>query len=292
VPLLSSIDDIVVSGGFGDAPEVTLDGASWPVRVDETVSKVLVEGSGVPLTASGYLTINYYGLNARTGEMFDSSWSEDRTPYTSPANWFITGFTNSLVGKNVGSRVVMAITSADGYDANGGQESAGIEVGDTLIFVVDIIAGQLPGPSGETITPTDEGLPTVAGGDGAPTVTIPADTAAPTELVVQPLIKGTGAEVAATDDITVNYVGVRWDTGEVIDTTWAEGVGTAQTGALTDVIEGWKQGLLGQTVGSRVLLVIPPALAFPDGNQTLDPPLPAGVTLVYVVDILFTEAGE
>ena len=46
-----------------------------------------------------------------------------------------------------------------------------------------------------------------------------------------------------------------------------------------------KQGLAGQPVGSRVMLIVPPSLAYPDGNA--EPAIPAGATLVYVVDILY-----
>ena len=41
----------------------------------------------------------------------------------------------------------------DGYDPMGGNPQAGIEVGDTLIFVVDLVGVQLPGPEGTTVQP-------------------------------------------------------------------------------------------------------------------------------------------
>ena len=42
----------------------------------------------------------------------------------------------------------------------GGNPQAGIEVGDTLIFVVDLVDVQLAGPKGSTVQPK-AGLPTV-----------------------------------------------------------------------------------------------------------------------------------
>jgi peptidylprolyl isomerase len=48
------------------------------------------------------------------------------------------------------------------------------------------------------------------------------------------------------------------------------------------------KGLEGQTVGSRVLLVIPPSDGYPDGNAT--PSIKPGETLVMVVDLLFTQS--
>jgi peptidylprolyl isomerase len=48
------------------------------------------------------------------------------------------------------------------------------------------------------------------------------------------------------------------------------------------------KGLIGQTVGSRVLLVIPPADGYPDGNAT--PSVKPGENLVILVDLLFTQS--
>jgi len=41
---------------------------------------------------------------------------------------------------------------------------------------------------------------------------------------------------------------------------------------------------VGQTVGSQVAIVVPPALGYPDGNQPAG--VPDGSTLIYVFDIL------
>ena len=49
------------------------------------------------------------------------------------------------------------------------------------------------------------------------------------------------------------------------------------------VIQGWDQGLVGQKIGSRVLLVIPSELAY--GEEERDN-IPANSTLIFVVDIL------
>ena len=56
-------------------------------------------------------------------------------------------------------------------------------------------------------------------------------------------------------------------------------------GALSATIPGWQTGLVGQTVGSRVLLVVPAPQAYPSGNPRID--VKPGETMVYVVDILF-----
>ena len=51
------------------------------------------------------------------------------------------------------------------------------------------------------------------------------------------------------------------------------------------VIAGWDEGLVGQTVGSQVLLVIPPEQGYgSEGNP--DAGISGTDTLVFVVDIL------
>ena len=53
---------------------------------------------------------------------------------------------------------------------------------------------------------------------------------------------------------------------------------------MNSVIPGWKKGLMGETGGCRVLLIVPPADAYPNGS--INPPVKKGETLIYVIDIL------
>ena len=115
-------------------------------------------------------------------------------------------------------------------------------------------------------------------------ITIPAGAAAPTTLVNQNLIEGSGTKVTEGMFLQVHYTGVLWKDGSVFDSSWPRAqYYTFQTGT-NSVIPAWDKGLVGHTVGSRVLLVVPPADGYgPDGN----PPKIAGTdTLVFVVDIL------
>ncbi len=282
--VITSLDDITVTGGAGETPTVTAD---WPLKVNDTMSKVLIDGTGAQLSSDSTVEINYVGIDARTGATFDSSFSRGSTT-SFGLSQVIAGFSKGLNGKHVGDRVLLAISGADGYDSAGGASSAGIEVGDTLVFVVDVVSVQLTEPSGATVTPPG-GLPTVSGDINNPSISFPADAKEPTSLVIQPLITGTGKKVAAGDTVTVNYLGVEWGNGRVVGTTFADGKPTPQSGALTATMEGWQKGLVDQTVGSRVLLVVPGSMAYPAGNAT--PSIAAGTTLVYVVDILFTQTA-
>ena len=50
----------------------------------------------------------------------------------------VPGWDKTLVGQNVGSRVILAIPPEEGYGKQG-QPDAGISGTDTLYFVVDIL---------------------------------------------------------------------------------------------------------------------------------------------------------
>ena len=103
-----------------------------------------------------------------------------------------------------------------------------------------------------------------------------------TELKKTMLITGTGPAVANGQKITVNYVGVGYATGAQFDASWNKNTPFTFTLGQGDVIQGWDQGLVGVTVGSRVQLDIPQALAYPSGGG------PEG-DLRFVVDILKAE---
>jgi peptidylprolyl isomerase len=129
-------------------------------------------------------------------------------------------------------------------------------------------------------------LPIASGGFGdKPTFTFP-ETAAPEDLAVQVLVQGSGEAVQAGDSIEVNYYGQIW-AGRMFDNSYDRGSSISFPIGIGAVIGGWDDGLVGQLVGSRVLLSIPPHLGYgPRGMPA------AGIrgedTLVFVVDILGT----
>lgn len=271
--LVDNLDGVTVEGPPGEEPTVTFE----PFTIAETQSKVLTEGSGPQIAADGGALLSYVGVNGRTGEKFDSSFPSGG-PVQFQLDSVVPGFAKGLTGKTEGSRVLIAMPGKDGYDVSGGNPQAGIEVGDTLVFVVDIVSVPLTGPQGDPVT-QPAGQPQVTGAEDDPQVTIPAGDP-PTELLVQPLVRGSGDPVSADSVITVHHRGWLWD-GTQVEDSYASG---AESGPLSTLIPGWVEGLDGQTVGSRVLLVVPPEQAFPDGVPQLG--IPAGATLVYVVDIL------
>ena len=129
-------------------------------------------------------------------------------------------------------------------------------------------------------------LPTASGAFGEKPVLSFPDAAAPGELVVEVLSRGDGEVVQAGDSIEVHYLGQVWG-GGVFDNSYDRrssisfGIGVGQ------VIAGWDEGLVGQQVGSRVLLSIPPHLGYGERGVP-QAGIGGGDTLVFVVDVVGT----
>jgi FKBP-type peptidyl-prolyl cis-trans isomerase len=127
------------------------------------------------------------------------------------------------------------------------------------------------------------GLPAVTGaGDLTKAPVIAAGTGAPTAVTVRDLVVGSGAAVPATATVTLKYVGSLFTTGTVFDSSWGHGDGTARF-ALTGVIAGFAQGLIGMKMGGRREIVIPPEFGYGAAGTG---PIPGNSTLVFVVDMV------
>jgi peptidylprolyl isomerase len=116
-----------------------------------------------------------------------------------------------------------------------------------------------------------------------PKVTVP-DGAPPKKLESKEIEPGTGAEAKAGDQVTVQYVGVSYKTGEEFDASWDRGEPFSFTLGAHEVIAGWDQGVEGMKVGGRRELIIPPELGY--GPQGAPPAIAPNETLVFVIDLL------
>ena len=117
--------------------------------------------------------------------------------------------------------------------------------------------------------------------NGAPAVDF-ADAVMPEGLVVEVLEAGAGAAVVAGQQITVHYTGWLWD-GAQFDSSWDRGEPISFGIARGSLIDGWVDGIVGQPVGSKLLLSVPPEAGY--GQRSMGP-IPGGSTLVFVVDVL------
>jgi peptidylprolyl isomerase len=275
-----------VDGAFGAAPKVQIPKGDPPKQF---VAKVLQDGSG-PVVAKGqFLVANYDGDVWATGKTFDSSFAKG-APAGFPIGTgdVIKGWDEGLVGRKAGSRVLLVIPPELGYGKDGNPR-AGIKGTDTLVFVVDVLAAFDPKATatGTDRPQADPNLPTVAATPGGtkPVITIPAGKSAPAALSKTVLVEGAGPAVKAGQPIVVQYVGVIWGTGKQFDASWDNGQPVMFTIGAGQLIKGWDETIPGTTVGSRLLLVVPPDKGYGSGGSAS-----AGIkgddTLVFVLDVI------
>lgn len=108
----------------------------------------------------------------------------------------------------------------------------------------------------------------------------------PDSLVVEDLIEGDGPVAQEGDVVTIQYVAADYKTGTNYDSSWEWTNPYVFTMGNEEVMAGLEQGIEGMAVGDRRQLVIPPALANPDGTVG---GIPEKETVVYVVDLLAVE---
>ena len=285
----SDVTEVTVTGAFGEVPEVQLPSK----KPDGSFSsEVLEEGDGDPLVEGQFFVANYgaYLWPASSKDrkeddepLFDTFASGVPQSFTLTAEATMAGVAEGLEDASVGSRVLLVIPPDKGFGEEG-QTELGVGPKDTLVFVFDVVDAFEADQTAEgTPVEPDAALPTVADGEDGPTATVPA-TPAPTDLLSQVLIKGDGAEVESGQLLVVQYRGQLWKDGSEFDSSWSRDSPTAFPIGTGGVISGWDKTLVGQTVGSRVLLVVPPAEGY--GEAGSPPKIAGDDTLVFIVDIL------
>ena len=270
---------VKVEGEAAKEPKVTI--APMPLKVTEEVKRVITEGEGTPLGASDLTAVHVQIVNGTDGKVATSTWKDNQTLGIDLSDQqMLPILTNQLKGAKPGSRLLLAAPSADVFGPQG-NTGLGLKAEDPVVFVVDVIKGSpsLKEAEGAAVAPK-AGLPTVTMNPGKEaTITMPK-AAPPTALVTQPLVTGKGAKVATGQTVRVAYTGALWGSGKVFDSN-ATGFTTAI--GVGQVVPGWDKSIVGQTVGSRLLLVVPPADGYGAQGQG---EIKGTDTMVFVVDIL------
>jgi FKBP-type peptidyl-prolyl cis-trans isomerase len=275
---------VTVTGAFGKTPTVTIPKSK---ANNKLTVKTIIQGTGTPLTKSEALAANFvlYFWDGASSSLKANTFTSNPTVI---GGAMLPGLETALIGKPVGSRILAVIPPADGYGTSGDSQ-LGITGTTTLVFVIDVIKSYADTASASGTKESSGGgsLPTVSAKTGsAPTVTIPSSKP-PTKLVATTLIKGSGPKIVKGQFVIAQYAGYIWRTKKVFDSSWSSGspFGFVFDASPEQVIPGWDSGLAGQTVGSRVMLVIPPKEGYGSAGASQ-----AGITgtdtLVFVVDII------
>ncbi|MDR0594310.1 MAG: FKBP-type peptidyl-prolyl cis-trans isomerase [Bifidobacteriaceae bacterium] len=260
--------------GAGGVPQLLF---TPPLAVSGPTARVVSQGDGAAIASGDSVTFHYAMYAGDTGQLAYSTWADDapQTVSAQPTGLSQT-FAGALIGNRVGADIIFATIDSS-------QTTLKENLVTMFMAITVIEARQLPSRAQGMAVSPKPGLPVVKlAADGSPTITIPSDRVAPHELVVQPLIAGAGAPVESGQTVTVKFTGWLWD-GAEFDSTWGDNASMAWRMISGETMPGLLDGLLGQTVGSQVLLIIPPKLAF--GELEMEG-IPPQSTLVYVIDIL------
>ena len=256
--------------------------------------KVKIPGSGTKVTDGSAVVLQFTAKLWRDGSDLGSSYDQGQHPVTQVEGQgqMLPGWEQGLKGQAAGSRVELIVPPALAFGSKGTTDGKITITGtDTIIFDLDII-GVYPSPQADIPAGTgvlnDPALPTVATtvGPADPKVTIPAGKQPPAAAVYKPVIVGKGAPVTKGQTLVVQYEGLIWRTGQIFDSSFSKSKSVFATPiGVGAVVPGWDEGLIGQTIGSRVLLVVPPDKGYGTAGQPA-----AGIqgtdTMVFVVDIL------
>ena len=277
-------ESVTATGSFGSAPKVSIPAEKAGTNL---AIKKLIHGNGAALTSSDSFVGNYaaYVWSGTTHKLATSTYTSSPALFTGS---LLTGLKSALNGATVGSRVLAVIPPKEGF-GSAGNSNLGIKGSDTLVFIVDVVQkfANNAAATGTKVSTGGGSLPTVSSSATNPTITVQTKNKPPTALTTHVLIQGSGATVKKGQLAVVQYTGVIWRTGKVFDSSWSRSQPFAFTiGASPEqVIPGWDKGLVGQAVGSRVMLVIPPADGYGSSGASS-----AGIkgtdTLVFVVDII------
>jgi len=119
-----------------------------------------------------------------------------------------------------------------------------------------------------------------------PKVTVPSGPP-PKQLEIEEIEEGSGAEAKKGDTVSVQYVGVGYESEEEFDSSWSRNEPFSFQLGAGMVIPGWDQGVEGMKVGGRRELIIPPELAY--GEAGSPPAIGPNETLIFVIDLLAVE---
>jgi peptidylprolyl isomerase len=272
----SESDGVKVSGAFGEKQTATF---KTPLKASGLERTVLDKGKGAVTKAGQTLDVLISVYLGKDGKALGS----EPVSLKAGDSQMIQAFTAGIDCVPIGSRVVVAAPAKDMYGDQGNAQ-LGITAEDSLVIVTDVIGEKKP------LVPQvwKKDAPQVTfSGKGAPTLKLPK-TKPPKDLLLKVLRPGTGDVVKSGDTVTLDYQGTNWDTGKIFDQSYGKQPASFAT---DQVVQGFGAALVGQKVGTRLVVSIPPKYGYgTNGNPQ------AGIkgtdTLVFVIEIQKTAAAQ
>ncbi len=276
-PAATSSTVFTASGKCEDEPDPTdyIEGqfppANRPCEIPTELQTFTVrDGIGRQAEDGDTLILDYTGIRSDDGQLFDTSYTRGvPLDFVIGRGGVIQGWDDGLIGAQAGSLIKLDIPTelAYGDTPPGGAESP-IRPGDALTFIVEVRAV----------------IPAVTAEDAPLDLEIEPSVGA-TEVTTQTLTEGDGAAVELGKTAVVHLLLVRGDNEVVLFNTWERMDPLQIIMEEGQTLPGVFEGLQGASVGSRLVITMPPTKAFGEqGEATLG--LPAGADLIAVVDVV------
>ena len=269
---MDQIAGITATGNLGEKPTVSF---KTPMTVQNNTYAVLQKGDGETVEKGDRVCAQGIAINVKDGSELMSTWEENTLECSillSESNLEQIEPYTAIVGQKLNTSIAFGIN-----DSN----SSGTSY--ILVYTLISKSKDLTRATGEAVADVPANLPKVTlGEDGKPSIDMNGQGSVD-EQITQTLIKGAGAQITDSNTAVVKYTGWLTD-GTQFDSSWDQNTTfDADVSSSGQIIQGWKDGLIGQTVGSQVLLVIPPDKGYGDTGSGS---IPANATLVFVIDIL------
>lgn len=272
---MHQIAGVTAKGELGKKPTISF---KTPMTVENNSYVVLQKGDGAQIEDGDRVCSQGIAISVKDGSQLASTW-EKNTPDCSTV---VTSDTSQMREDYYKIFKSLKLNSTVAFGVNDSNSTSSSSTGPSYLMVLTLVSKSknLKKATGDKVANVPADLPKVTlAKNGKPSIDMNGYKGSDS-LVSQDLIKGKGAVVKDTQTVVANYTGWLLD-GTQFDSSWDRGQSSAFS--LDSVIKGWKQGLAGHTVGSQVLLVVPPSLGY--GNKDQEK-IPANSTLVFVVDIL------
>jgi peptidylprolyl isomerase len=274
-------ESMTVTGDVGTDAAVKFSGE---VTDSTQTTKVLTEGDGDTVEQGDSLILQTVIADGTTQKTVASSYQDHQPQVVTLSSQVQKLFLDALQGKTIGSRVAVFAPAEDIFGASGNPQ-LGVSQKDPILVVFDLIGKPVVKPDG-TQHPAPSWAPKVEKTKGVVSGLDFAGTPKPDgKLHSAAVYDGTGPAVKKGQTIFVRYLGEVYGGKKPFDENFSgQDPATFPIGT-GSVIKGWDKTLVGQHVGSEVLLAIPPE----DGYGKKGSP-DAGIkgtdTLYFVVDIV------
>lgn len=273
-----AIDNVSVVGETWTEPRVTIgDVSSLGSEIQRTVVN---GGTGPEVTSASTVFVKASVFDVATKQEQAQYGVLSSAPIDLSASNIPQYIKDAFIGVKSNSRIAVLLPSELMLESTTGAENVGdgLLIADVDVLDQSIAWGTPQAPVQDIVTISKNEAKAKPEG-----ITVAKPATEQPELIIDPVLKGDGDLVLEGQTVVVQYQGMLLQDGKVFDSSWQRGEPAQfQT---DQVVPGFGKALVGQTVGSRVIAIIPADLAYgaqpPQGGS-----IPANAPLVFVIDIL------